>query len=201
ELGLGVEAPRGKVRQVGLTNRVEQEAARGRHSPTEYKALWVENRSEACAGLPQPAPELRQRLSCSRISTGDERSDVVTDQLTPTLTGRGESEADATGIRDLVRHAHERASRPVLLDATPGPAPARQATRNHPQVPELGPRAKSAAEERSPRNDRPAHTGAYGEHRHVGGSATCSEPELRPTGGVGVVVDRDGKVDALGEPS
>ena len=108
----------------------------------------------------------------------------------------GERTPDPAGIGDLVRHAQQCASGTVLLDASALPATAREPVGDHAHVAELGAGAEAAAEQSVAGHDRAADARADGEHHHVADHSAGAEAELRPAGGVGVVVDDDGLADA-----
>ena len=75
-------------------------------------------------------------------------------------------------------------------------AAARDAARHDAHVAELGAGAEPAAEESVARDDRAADARADREHHHVADEPAGAEAELRPAGGVRVVVDDDGGADA-----
>ena len=69
ELRFRVVAACGKVREVGLPNRVKQKIAGDRHSPTEDEELRIQDRAQSSAGLPEPSAQLSEGLQRNGVET------------------------------------------------------------------------------------------------------------------------------------
>ena len=80
ESRLRVIAARGKMSHIRLTDRVKQKVTRDRDATPEDKDLRIKHRTEARAGLAQPATQLTQCVQRSRIVVSEESCQSVAGQ-------------------------------------------------------------------------------------------------------------------------
>ena len=181
---------------VGDAHRAEQVLAELRDTAADDEQLGVEHGLESAARLAERGGDAAQRLGApgSPASTSRETAGPL---IEPFSARRAASAAPMPPrIGDRVGLALQRATGGVLLEASVLTAAARQALADEADVAELGGDAVAAAEERAVEHDGPADAGAHREHDHVVDVAAGAEAELRPAGGVRVVLDGDGHVDA-----
>jgi hypothetical protein len=197
EFGLRVIPARRQMLAVRIANRTEKQLPGNGNSATEYEEFGVKHSTQTRTRLAQPVPEFLKRVHGSWITGRDEISHDCTVEFAVLASRIGECETDSSNVGDAIRHSQQCPAGAVLFNTTAGTASAREAVGNDTQMPELSASTESASEEIAARDDRPAYSGADGEHRHVANRASGAEPVFRPSGRVRVVVDRDVEIEAL----
>jgi hypothetical protein len=117
--------------------------------------------------------------------TGDNR----TTEFAVLQPGVSQRLADSAGVSDIVCHAQEGTTGTVLFDASARTAPAQQPVGDNSEMPELCARTETTAKELAVGHDCSANSGTDSQHGHVVHTATGSEPKLRPSRCIRIVVD------------
>src|SRR3954453_3448222 len=193
-------AAAGEHRGERVAGRGQQQLPGVRDSAAHDEPVRIQNHGEVGETLAEPTPDLLEAVHGCRVvllrgshhGSAVDRVDVAGDLPESLALIR-------TLRRDLLCSAHECGATAVLLPATVVAAATPPATGHDPHVPGLARDAERAAIEPVVDDDAATEAGADGDDDDVLGADACAEAVLPPGGGVGVVLDDDGKGELLGD--